>query len=224
LTKACNDLENDERQRYDFCKNQIALESKIWQDEIMFTELMKNENTYIKRNVLNFLHDMAKLEKDNNDHIQSLKSKVEREKYDNMKQVEKYYENLGELKRVIEVKEIEHVLEFKKDLEQKNTDLEKELNQLKEENEIKKTELHELTEKMTAVEDNSDGNYRQDKINVTDKFNDITNKLNGIDSEIAHLEEPLDKIMTCVGRMQHQLKSDNQKSEINISVLRTVSK
>lgn len=82
-------MEGDERQRYDFCKNQIALESKIWQDEIMFTELMKNENTYIKRNVLNFLKDMAKLEKDNNDHIQSLKSKVEREKYDNMKQVEK---------------------------------------------------------------------------------------------------------------------------------------
>jgi len=89
LTKACNDLENDERQRYEFCKNQIALESKIWQDEIMFTELMKNENTYIKKNVLYFLRDMAKLEKDNNDHIQSLKSKVEREKYDNMKQVEK---------------------------------------------------------------------------------------------------------------------------------------
>jgi len=46
----------------------------------MFTELMKNENTYIKKNVLNFLQDMAKLEKDNNEHIQSLQSKVEREK------------------------------------------------------------------------------------------------------------------------------------------------
>jgi len=32
---------------------------------------------------------MAKLEKDNNEHIQSLQSKVEREKYDNTKQVEK---------------------------------------------------------------------------------------------------------------------------------------
>lgn len=28
--------------------------------------------------------------------------------------------------------------------------------------------------------------------------------------------------MTCVGRMQHQLKSDGQKSELNISMLRTV--
>lgn len=54
----------------------------------MFTELMKNENTYIKRNVLTFLKDMAKLEKDNNEHISSLKGKVEREKMENMKQVE----------------------------------------------------------------------------------------------------------------------------------------
>jgi len=114
------------------------------------------------------------------------------------------------------------VLEFKKDLEQKNSDLEKELNQLKDENEIKKKELHELTEKMTAVEDNSDGNYRNEILNVSDKFSEITNKLSGIDSEISHLEEPLDKIMTCVGRMQHQLKSDTHKSELNISILRTV--
>lgn len=83
------DLEQDERQRYEFCRMQIALESRVWQDEIMFTELMKNENTQIKKNVLHFLDDMAKLEKDNNEHIQSLKNKVEGEKRENMKQKEK---------------------------------------------------------------------------------------------------------------------------------------
>lgn len=88
---------------------QIALESRVWQDEIMFTELMKNENTYIKKNVLHFLDDMAKLEKDNNEHIQSLKNKVEGEKRENMKQKEKYLENLGELKRVIAVEKIDEV-------------------------------------------------------------------------------------------------------------------
>jgi len=103
------DLEQDERQRYEFCRMQIALESRVWQDEIMFTELMKNENTYIKKNVLHFLDDMAKLEKDNNEHIQSLKNKVEGEKRENMKQKEKYLENLGELKRVIAVEKIDEV-------------------------------------------------------------------------------------------------------------------
>jgi len=38
---------------------------------------------------LAFLDDMAKLEKDNNEHIQSLKNKVEGEKRENMKQKEK---------------------------------------------------------------------------------------------------------------------------------------
>lgn len=109
LAKSCMDLEQDERQRYEFCRMQIALESRVWQDEIMFTELMKNENTYIKKNVLHFLDDMAKLEKDNNEHIQSLKNKVEGEKRENMKQKEKYLENLGELKRVIAVEKIDEV-------------------------------------------------------------------------------------------------------------------
>jgi len=89
LTKAYLDIKGDQQQRIEFCKNQIQLESKIWYDEIMFTELMKNENTYIKKNVLNFLKDMAKLELDNNEHIRSLKSKVELEKRENMNQVEK---------------------------------------------------------------------------------------------------------------------------------------
>jgi hypothetical protein len=53
---------------------------------------------------------MAKLEKDNNEHIQSLKNKVEGEKRENMKQKEKYLENLGELKRVIAVEKIDEVL------------------------------------------------------------------------------------------------------------------
>jgi len=59
--------------------------------------------------VLHFLDDMAKLEKDNNEHIQSLKNKVEGEKRENMKQKEKYLENLGELKRVIAVEKIDEV-------------------------------------------------------------------------------------------------------------------
>lgn len=71
------------------------------------------------------------------------------------------------MKRVIEVKEIEHVLEFKIDLEEKNKQLEQELNELKEQNEIKKEKLSELTEKMTEVQDHTDGNYKDEKVNVS---------------------------------------------------------
>lgn len=209
LTKYCDDLENDDKQRYEFCKNQISLESKIWQDEIMFTELMKNENNYIKENVLNFLKDMAKLEKDNNDHIESLKSKVEREKYENQKQVEQYLSNLGTLKRVIEVDGITEVLKFKKDLEIKNNELENELEELYTKNTNLKQKLQTQTNLITEVQDDNKEDLTELHNKTEDENKELTTKLESIESEIIHLEEPLDKILTCVGRMHNQLKSDS---------------
>lgn len=200
LEKALKDIQRDQDQAYEFCKNQVALEHKIWHDEIMFTQVMKNENEHIKKNVLNFLKDMAKLEKDNNEHIQSLKSKVEREKYENMKQVDKYLENLGELKRVIEVDKVSEVHEFYSDLENTNKYLEQNLEKMRELNLEKKTKLKELEDKLKVQED-MNGNLEEDKKSAENEMDKTVDRLGRIESEISHLEEPLDKILTCVGRM-----------------------
>lgn len=50
----------------------------------------------------------------------------------------------------------------------------------------------------------------------------VNDKLASIESEIIHLQEPLDKILTCVGRMQNQLKGDGRVAELNILKLRNV--
>jgi len=69
-----------------------------------------------------------------------------------MKQVEKYMENLGELKRVIEVDSIVDVHNFYIELEKTNRTLEEDLESMRTLNKRKKDDLLALTEKLTTAQ------------------------------------------------------------------------
>jgi len=93
---------------------------------------------------------------------------------------------------------------------------------MKEMNLKKKEELLLLTEKLTEVQDDKKEDLRNEEKAVIKSCKTISEGLAKIESEIGHLEEPLDKILTCVGRMQNQLRSDGKMSEINIANLSNV--
>jgi len=131
-------------------------------------------------------------------------------------------ENLGELKRVIEVKDIEEVHAFYMDLEKTEKNLEEDLTRMNKLKNQKKEELKTLIEQLTNVQFDVQNNLVEDRRQADEGLQLVNTKLASIESEILHLQEPLDKILTCVGRMQNQLKSDGRVAELNIKKLREV--
>lgn len=75
------------------------------------------------------------------------------------------------------------------------------LDEMRTKNKDLKDELTQLNEQVTEVQDDSKGNLTEDSNQASESMKAVGEKLGSIDSEISHLEEPLDKILTCVGRM-----------------------
>jgi len=108
------------------------------------------------------------------------------------------------------------------DLESTNKNLEEDLDRMRNLNRQKKDELKVLSEQLTTFQFNAQNNLVEDRKQADEGLQLVNTKLASIESEILHLQDPLDKILTCVGRMQNQLKSDGRVAELNIKKLREV--
>lgn len=117
---------------------------------------------------------------------------------------------------------VREVHEFYSDLEKKNKDLEAALEEMRRVNREKKDILNKLTEELTEVKNDNNQELDNEKNNVLQNMDSVNKDLNKIEGEIAHLEDPIDKILTCVGRMYNQLKSDGKTTELSIHKLRNV--
>lgn len=109
------------------------------------------------------------------------------------------------------------------DLESTNKNLEEDLDRMRNLNRQKKDELKVLSEQLTTFQFNAQNNLVEDRKQADEGLQLVNTKLASIESEILHLQDPLDKILTCVGRMQNQLKSDGRVAELNIKKLREYS-
>jgi len=81
-------------------------------------------------------------------------------------------------------------------------------------NQNKKETLDQIKKDLEDIDNETDEDLKSQLALVNDDLTDKHRLLDVLESEISHLEDPIDKVLTCVSRMNNQLRNDGKAVEL----------
>lgn len=92
--------------------------------------------------------------------------------------------------------------------------LNEDLHNMESDNQDKRENLDQIKKDLEDIDNETDEELKTQLNLVQDDLADKHRLLDVLESEISHLEDPIDKVLTCVSRMNNQLRNDGKAAEL----------
>lgn len=92
--------------------------------------------------------------------------------------------------------------------------LNEDLHVMESQNQDKKQTLDQIKKDLEDIDNETDEDTKATVNLANEDLQDKYRMLEGLESEISHLEDPIDKVLTCVSRMNNQLRNDGKAAEL----------
>lgn len=115
---------------------------------------------------------------------------------------------------MIAVEKIDEVHSNYESLDKIQQSLADNLKGMEEQNADKRERLNRIKQDLEGIKEETDEDLKGQVALAHDDLEDKERMLGALEREIAHLEDPIDKVLTCVSRMNNQLRNDGKAAEL----------